>query len=262
MKIKNVSFQYQNHILFDNFNLEIPKGKITTIIGPNGSGKSTLLMLLARIHQPTQGHIFYDNQDIYQMKAKDFAKEVAVVHQKNDIYQGLSVKTIVGYGRLPYLKYYQSFSKEDLEIIEWALEVTHLKEFENHMLDTLSGGQQQRVWLAMALAQKSSVLLLDEPTTYLDIKHQIDILNLIQSIHLSYQMTIVMVHHDINQAIHYSDYIMALKDGQILFQGESQDVVISEGLFELFDFHFDMIESENEKIILNYNREKILPFYK
>ena len=141
-----------------------------------------------------------------------------MVHQKNNIQGDLDVKTIVEYGRLLHLNYHQILSSDDYKIIEHVLEITNLREYAHIPLIDLSGGQQQRVWLAMALAQKISILLLDEPTTYLDVKYQIEILNLIKKINVDYQMTIIMVHHDINQAINYSDEIIAIKNGEVLFQ--------------------------------------------
>lgn len=164
----------------------------------------------------------------------------------------MDVKTIVGYGRLPYLNYHQSLSSDDYKIIEHVLQITKLKEYAHIPLINLSGGQQQRVWLAMALAQKTPILLLDEPTTYLDVKYQIEILNLIKKINVDYQMTIIMVHHDINQAINYSDEIIAMKGGRMLFQGKPNEVITSKSLKQLYDYDFNVIEYQNNKIVLNY----------
>ena len=183
---------------------------------------------------------------------KNFAKKVAVVHQKNQIYGDLDVNTIVGYGRLPYLSYHQSLGEKDYQIIDWALEITNLKKYQDHQLAKLSGGQQQRVWLAVALCQKTPILLLDEPTTYLDVKYQIEILNLIKKINHDYKMTIIMVHHDINQAINYSDEIVAMKDGRILFQGKPNDVINPKSLKQLYDYKLEVIDSGKQKIVLNY----------
>ena len=214
MEVKKIKFSYQDKPFIEELSVKFKKNKITSIIGPNGSGKSTLLMLL--------------------------------------IYGDLDVKTIVGYGRLPYLSYHQNLSEEDYQIIDWAIATTNLKEYENRLLANLSGGQQQRVWLAMALAQKTPILLLDEPTTYLDVKYQIEILNLIKEINKKYQMTIIMVHHDINQAINYSDEIIAMKDGKILFQGVPEEVITSASLKSLYDYDLSVIDYNHQKIVLNY----------
>ena len=159
MKVKNLSFSYNQKSFIKDLNIEFKENQITTIIGSNGSGKSTLLMLLSRIYKPQEGNIEIDEQNIWNYKIKDFAKKVAVVHQKNQIYGDQDVKTIVGYGRLPYLHYSQKLTAKDYEIIDWALEVTHLKEYQNRTLKSLSGGQQQRVWIALALAQKTPILI-------------------------------------------------------------------------------------------------------
>ncbi len=211
ININNISFSYHEEAFIQDLSVTFPVGQITSIIGPNGSGKSTLLMLICRILQLSKGQITLDNRNIKEISYKDYAKKIAVVHQKNSIDQDLDVETLVGYGRVPYLGYFEQLSSQDHEIIDWAIEVTGLNEFRKRNYSELSGGQQQRVWIALALAQKTPILLLDEPTTYLDIKYQIEILELIQKINQDYQMTIIMVHHDINQAIHFSHHIVALK---------------------------------------------------
>lgn len=252
MEVKKIKFSYQDKPFIEDLSVKFKKSKITSIIGPNGSGKSTLLMLLSRIYKAEDGMITLNAKDVWNYKIKEFAKNVAVVHQKNQIYRDLDVKTIVGYGRLPYLSYHQKLSEEDYQVIDWAITTTNLKEYKNRLLSNLSGGQQQRVWLAMALAQKTSILLLDEPTTYLDVKHQIEILNLIKEINTKYQMTIIMVHHDINQAINYSDEIIAMKDAKILFQGVPEQVITSTSLKCLYDYDLSVIDYNHQKIVLNY----------
>ena len=239
MEVKKIKFSYQDKPFIEELSLKFKKNKITSIIGPNGSGKSTLLMLLSRIYKAKDGTITLNDKNVWDYKIKEFAKNVAVVHQKNQIYGDLDVKTIVGYGRLPYLSYHQNLSEDDYQIIDWAIATTNLKEYENRLLANLSGGQQQRVWLAMALAQKTPILLLDEPTTYLDVKYQIEILNLIKEI-------------NINQAINYSDEIVAMKDGKILFQGVPEEVITSASLKSLYDYDLSVIDYNHQKIVLNY----------
>ena len=229
MKVKNLSFSYHQNPFIENLNIEFKENQITTIIGSNGSGKSTLLMLLSRIYKPQTGFIEINQQDIQNYKIK-----VAVVHQKNQINGDQDVKTIVGYGRLPYLHYSQKLTAKDYEIIDWALEVTHLKEYQNRTLKSLSGGQQQRVWIAMALAQKTPYLLLDEPTTYLDIRYQLELLRLLKEINQKYKITIIMVLHDINQAIQYSDHIIGMKQGQIIVEGKAKDIMNQEVIKKIY----------------------------
>lgn len=249
MKVKNLSFSYNQKPFIENLNIEFKENQITTIIGSNGSGKSTLLMLLSRLYKPQEGNIEIDEQNIWNYKIKDFAKKVAVVHQKNQIYGDQDVKTIVGYGRLPYLHYSQKLTQEDYEIIDWALEVTNLKEYQNRTLKSLSGGQQQRVWIAMALAQKTPYLLLDEPTTYLDIRYQLELLRLLKEINQKYKITIIMVLHDINQAIQYSNNIVAMKQGKIIVEGKAKEVITSEVIREVYGIDLKMTQLSKQPYV-------------
>ena len=250
MKVKNLSFSYNQKSFIKDLNIEFKENQITTIIGSNGSGKSTLLMLLSRIYKPQQGNIEIDEQNIWNYKIKDFAKKVAVVHQKNQIYGDQDVKTIVGYGRLPYLHYSQKLTAKDYEIIDWALEVTHLKEYQNRTLKSLSGGQQQRVWIAMALAQKTPYLLLDEPTTYLDIRYQLELLRLLKEINQNYKITIIMVLHDINQAIHYSDHIIGMKQGEIIVEGKAQEVITQDVIKKIYRIDLQTTKINDQSYVL------------
>lgn len=250
MKVKNLSFSYNQKSFIKDLDIEFKENEITTIIGSNGSGKSTLLMLLSRIYKPQQGNIEIDQQNIWNYKIKDFAKKVAVVHQKNQIYGDQDVKTIVGYGRLPYLHYSQKLTQKDYEIIDWALEVTHLKEHQNRALKSLSGGQQQRVWIAMALAQKTPYLLLDEPTTYLDIRYQLELLRLLKEINQKYKITIIMVLHDINQAIQYSDNIIGMKQGKIIVEGKAQEVITKEVIRRIYGIDLQTTKLNDQSYVL------------
>lgn len=249
MKVKNLSFSYHQKPFIENLNIEFEENQITTIIGSNGSGKSTLLMLLSRIYKPQTGFIEINQQNIQNYKIKEFAQKVAVVHQKNQINGDQDVKTIVGYGRLPYLHYSQKLSQEDYEIIDWALEVTNLKEYKNRTLKSLSGGQQQRVWIAMALAQKTPYLLLDEPTTYLDIRYQLELLRLLKEINQKYKITIIMVLHDINQAIQYSDNIIAIKKGRIIVEGKANKVITREVIREIYGIDSKMTQLSKQPYV-------------
>lgn len=252
MEGKHISFSYGKNFSMKDISIAFPKGKITAIVGPNGSGKSTLLMLLSRIYQPQQGEIILAGKNIKDMKTKEFAKHVAVVHQKNQIAADFSVRTIVGYGRLPYKSYYQKLNAEDEDIIDWALQITNLDTYQDRTMDKLSGGQQQRVWLAMALAQKTPFLLLDEPTTYLDIKYQIEILELIRTINKNFQITVILVHHDINQAICYSDELVAMKEGRVLFKGIGRDIITKDALHQIYDCDIELVEHATQQIVLNF----------
>ena len=209
MKVKNLSFSYNQKSFIKDLNIEFKENQITTIIGSNGSGKSTLLMLLSRIYKPQTGFIEINQQDIQNYKIKEFAQKVAVVHQKNQINGDQDVKTIVGYGILPYLHYSQKLSQEDYEIIDWALEVTNLKKYKNRTLKSLSGGQQQRVLLARALCASDKVILLDEPVTGLDPQVTQEFYGLLKSLN-EQGMTIVMVSHDLS-VLKYATHVLYLK---------------------------------------------------
>ncbi len=212
MKVKNLSFSYHQNPFIENLNIEFKENQITTIIGSNGSGKSTLLMLLSRIYKPQTGFIEINQQNIQNYKIKEFAQKVAVVHQKKQINGDQDVKTIVGYGRLPYLHYSQKLSQEDYEIIDWALEVTNLKEYKNRTLKSLSGGQQQRVWIAMALAQKTSYLLLDEPTSRIDSLNEAALLESLKQIK-DEKLIIIVSHRKSSLAL--CDEIIEIEQGMI-----------------------------------------------
>ena len=213
----------------------IPKGKITTILGPNGCGKSTLLSVMARNNRPLEGVAKLENRDLIEYKPKEFAKKLAIVYQQNDIPQDLTVEKLVRFGRMPYSSLFKKESEEDEEAITWALTCTNLLEKRNYDLTALSGGERQRVWIAMALAQKSEILCLDEPTTYLDLYYQIEFLELVKHLNVEYGLTIVMVLHDINQAIHYSDHVIIMKDGTIVAEGKPEEVITSALMKEVYN---------------------------
>lgn len=213
----------------------IPKGEITTIIGPNGCGKSTLLSVMARNNRPLDGLAKLENRDLVEYKQKEFAQKLAIVYQQNDIPQDLTVEKLVKFGRMPYASLFKKDSQEDEDAITWALTCTNLLDKRTEDLNALSGGERQRVWIAMALAQKSEILCLDEPTTYLDIYYQLELLELVKELNAKFGLTIVMVLHDINQAIQYSDHVIVMKDGRILAEGAPKQVVTADLVKEVYD---------------------------
>ena len=245
---------YEKKVVLKDISIEIPDKKITSMIGPNGSGKTTLLKTLARILLPENGNVRIDGEDIDRLNTKSVAKKIASLSQKNNANVGLSVAEIVAYGRFPYQKSFAGLQKEDHELIQWALEVTGLLELKQRTLNTLSGGQQQRVWIAMALAQDTDILILDEPISSLDPAHQLEILYLLEDINRQGK-TILMTIHDLNHAAQFSDYIMGLKQGQLLLKGEPQEVFTAERLLELFDIRPEVVLSKkNQKpFILSYD---------
>lgn len=253
-EIRNLSFAYENKTVLRDLNLSIPKGKITTLIGPNGSGKSTLFQLLTKNLTPSRGEIRLEDCPLGQMNLKDFARRVAIVHQNNTAPGDLTVERLVAYGRIPYTKLGRSPSgDEDQRLIERAMKITGITNLRNRSIQNLSGGQRQRVWIAMALAQGTKILLLDEPTTYLDVRYQIQILKLVKMLNRRYGITILMVLHDMNQTIHYSDEIVALShNGQIVTQGDPNAVVTSDMLEKVYGVRLDVIERGDKKVVMNF----------
>lgn len=234
--VKNLSFAYGKHQVLQGLDVSLREGKITTLIGANGCGKSTLFNLMTKNLKPDQGEIQFQGQDIAHLRLKDFAKEVAIVHQYNTAPPDLTVEKLVGYGRTPYHTLGLSGDpQQDEEKIRWALEITHTVKHKDKPVAELSGGQKQRVWIAMALAQDTKVLFLDEPTTYLDVRYQLQILKLIQKLNREYGITIVMVLHDINQSLYYSDEIVAMKGGKIIAQGVPECILTGELVKEVYD---------------------------
>lgn len=227
--VKNLSFSYGKQQVLNGLDFSLHEGKITTLIGANGCGKSTLFNLMTKNLKPDQGEVFLREENIANLRLKDFAREAAIVHQYNTAPPDLTVEKLVSYGRTPYHTMgLSSDPQKDEEKIQWALEITHTSKHKDKPVTELSGGQKQRVWIAMALAQDTKVLFLDEPTTYLDVRYQLQILKLIQKLNREYGITIVMVLHDINQSLYYSDEIVAMKDGRIIAHGLPEEIISKE----------------------------------
>jgi iron complex transport system ATP-binding protein len=213
---------------------------MTALIGPNGCGKSTLLRGLSRLLKPADGSVYLDGRDIHAMKSKDLARQLGILPQAPVAPEGLTVHELVAQGRYPHQNWFQQWSAHDERIVAEALEMTNLTLFTDRPVDTLSGGQRQRAWIAMALAQQTDILLLDEPTTYLDLAHQIDVLDLLVELN-EHGRTIVMVLHDLNQAARYAERIVALRGGQIVAQGRPDQVIIPENILQVFGLEAEVI---------------------
>lgn len=231
----NLNIGYGERLIVKSLNIEIPDKKITTIIGSNGCGKSTLLKAITRIISHQSGTVVLDGKDISKENTKILAKKMAILPQTPESASGLTVFELVSYGRFPYQTGFGRLIKKDHEVIDWALEVTGITEFKSRPVDALSGGQRQRVWIAMALAQETEIIFLDEPTTYLDMAHQLEVLELLQKLNLEQERTIVMVLHDLNQAARFADYIIALKDGEIVKAGACEKVITPNILKQVFN---------------------------
>ncbi|PFR35688.1 ABC transporter ATP-binding protein [Bacillus cereus] len=241
LAVDAVSVGYNEGLIIDGLTVEIPEGKITTIIGPNGCGKSTLLKTASRILKAKQGTVYLDGKAIEKQPTKEIAKKMAILPQTAEVPTGLTVFELVSYGRFPHQKGFGTLKEEDYRYINWALEVTGMKEFANRPAEALSGGQRQRVWIAMALAQGTELLVLDEPTTYLDMAHQLEVLNLLKKLNEEEGRTIVMVIHDLNHASRFSDHMIALKAGKLMKQGTPDEVMTSETLRNVFEIEAQIV---------------------
>ena len=232
---------YGERLIVDGLNLRIPDGRITALVGANGSGKSTILKTMARLLMPKQGSVLLDGKSIMRMPTKEVAKRLAILPQNPVAPEGLTVGELVSYGRFPYQKGFGLLSQEDKAYIRWALEVTGMTELEDRLIDEMSGGQRQRAWIAMALAQGTDILFLDEPTTFLDMAHQLEVLMLLKRLNEEEGRTIVMVVHDLNHASLFAHHIVAIKEGSVIREGSPEEVITRETLQEVFNVDADVI---------------------
>lgn len=250
-KIDHLSFSYGKQEVLKDMELTLHAGKITTLIGANGCGKSTLLQLLTKNLKPDSGKIWVKGKEISQIRGKDFARQVAIVHQYNTAPADLTVERLVSYGRIPYHSIGRTKNqKEDEEKIQWAMEITNTSKHKDKLVSELSGGQKQRVWIAMALAQNTKVLFLDEPTTYLDIRYQLQILKLIRRLNREYGLTIIMVLHDINQSLYYSDEVVAMQDGKVVAQGMPEEVITSALVKQVYNVELKIQRMEGKPFVI------------
>ena len=249
--VGDIFFAYGKHEVLKGLSFDLHEGKITTLIGANGCGKSTLFNLMTKNLKPDSGEILLGGKSLADIHLKDFAKQAAIVHQYNTAPVDLSVEKLISYGRTPYHTLGLSpDAKEDEDKIRWAMEITHTLKHKDKPAAELSGGQKQRVWIAMALAQNTKILFLDEPTTYLDIRYQLQILKLIRQLNREFGITIVMVLHDINQSFYYSDEIVAMKDGKIIAQGQPENVITNELVREVYDVDLTIQYTDGNPFIL------------
>lgn len=230
--------------------ISVQKGKITTILGANGCGKSTLFSLMTKNLTPDKGKILMGKKNIANLRLNEFALCAAIVHQYNTAADDITVERLVSFGPTPHLGVMGIQGEEDEKFVEWAMEVTNITQLRDRELSRLSGGQRQRVWIAMALAQGTEILFLDEPTTYLDIRYQIEVLELVKKLNREYGMTIIMVLHEINQAIYFSDQIIGLCDGKVLVQGEPDEVITEESIRALYGIELKVTRIDGRKFVL------------
>ncbi|WP_077302309.1 ABC transporter ATP-binding protein [Virgibacillus pantothenticus] len=246
-----------NDFQLANISLSIPNQKISTIVGPNGSGKSTLLKVISKLLVADNGSVYIYERNSQSYKTREFAKKITMLPQAKDHLPNLTVKELISFGRSPYKRFFiNRLSKEDEEIIYESMNITNTAIYENRMFSSLSGGEQQKVRIAMALAQQTNILLLDEPTTYLDIAHQFEVMELLQFINESYKMTIIMVLHDLQQAATYSDYMIALKNGKIVDKGKPQEMLTEDFLANVYEIHARIIYEDGYPLIIPKLRRK------
>ncbi|PVD10342.1 ABC transporter ATP-binding protein [Streptomyces sp. CS147] len=238
---RDVTVGYGDRTVIDQLDVAIPSGVITTIIGPNGCGKSTLLRTLTRLLKPTGGTVVLDGEDIGTLRTKDVAKKLGLLPQAPVAPEGLTVADLVARGRHPHQSWLRQWSSDDADVVRRALAMTGVADLADRTVDSLSGGQRQRVWISMTLAQGTDLLLLDEPTTYLDLAHAIDVLDLVDDLHES-GCTVVMVLHDLNLATRYSDNLVVMRGGAVLAQGHPRDVITAELLHEAFGLRAKVID--------------------
>jgi iron complex transport system ATP-binding protein len=243
LRAETVSLRYDDGpVVVDRLDLVVPDGRVTCIVGPNACGKSTLLRALARLLRPSGGAVRLDGAEIHRRPTKEVARCLGLLPQAPSAPEGLTVEDLVGRGRFPHQRLFQSWSPADESAVETALALTDTAALRDRAVDELSGGQRQRVWIAMALAQETPILLLDEPTTYLDVAHQLEVLDLLRDLNATQGRTVVMVLHDLNEAARYSDHLVAMRAGRIVAEGPPADVVTRETVAAVFGIDSRVLE--------------------
>lgn len=226
---------YEDKRVLDGVDIGIQEGKLTVLLGPNGSGKSTLLKTLARTLTPSAGHVYLDGKDIHRSNTREVAQRLGILPQGPVAPEGLSVKQLVGMGRFPHQRMWQKNPEQDARAIREAMAYTNVTEFAERNVDALSGGQRQRCWIAMVLAQQTDLILLDEPTTFLDLKVQVDLLALLSRLAHEHGRTLLLVLHDLNLAAAYADQLIMMRDGKIITSGAPSEIFTAANLKRVFD---------------------------
>jgi len=239
---EKVKAGYDKKTIIEDIELEIPSNKISVIIGANGCGKSTLLKTLAKLIKPSSGEIILDGKSISKIPSKQLARVLGILPQSPVVPEGITVADLIGRGRFPHQSFLSGWSKKDYEAVAEAMETMKITEFANDEIDELSGGQRQRVWIAMALAQQTDILFLDEPTTFLDITYQIEILDLLTDLNRKHGTTIVMVLHDINLSARYADHMFAMQNGKLVAVGEPEKIITNTLIKDIFGLDCTVIK--------------------
>ncbi|MFD7245291.1 ABC transporter ATP-binding protein [Streptomyces massasporeus] len=242
LSAENVTLAYDQRVIAEQLSVEIPDQSFTVIVGPNACGKSTLLRALSRMLRPSEGRVLLDGNVIQSMPAKKVARTLGLLPQSSVAPDGITVADLVGRGRYPHQGILRQWSAEDERVVQESMRQTGVAELGDRYVDELSGGQRQRVWIAMALAQQTPLLLLDEPTTYLDIQHQIDVLDLCAELHEEQGRTLVAVLHDLNHAARYATHLIALREGRVIAEGAPKDIVTAGLVEEVFGLRCQVID--------------------
>ena len=252
LKVENLNVSIAQQPILQDLSLDFAAGRRTAIVGPNGAGKSTLLRAVAGLNHDYTGSICLDGQEIRQLARQHMARKLAILPQGAAAPPDTTVGQLVDYGRFPYRSWFRtSDAKADREAVTWAMQVTKVTEYRDRQVQSLSGGERQRAFLAMALAQQPETLLLDEPTTYLDIAHQLEVMKIVTTINETYGMTVIMVLHDINHALQYADEIAVLKDKHIVAQGAPETVLTVEMLAQVFGVRADIFTNRQGAKVLS-----------
>ncbi len=259
LEAKNLVSGYEKKIIVDGVDLTIPKNKVSVIIGANACGKSTLLKTLVRLIKPQGGEVLIDGKKVSSIPSKELAKTLGLLPQSPVVPEGITVLDLVTRGRFPYQSFMKGLTSEDTEIVENALEMMKITELRDRCVDELSGGQRQRVWIAMVLAQDTDILFLDEPTTFLDLQYQVEILDLLTDLNKKKGTTIVMVLHELNLTARYADYLFAIKSGKLVAEGTPNEIVTPELIKNVFNLNCTVIEDPVSKspLIVPIGRNKI-----
>ena len=234
LQAEGVHLAYEEKVVARDLSIVVPDGKVSVLIGPNGSGKSTALRALARLLKPTSGTVVLDGRSIHSLSTKEVARRLAILPQLLIAPESITVEDLVWFGRHPHRSSLRTPSSEDKDTVEWALEVTGSAEIRDRQVDQLSGGQRQRAWIALCLAQGTDLILLDEPTTFLDIAYQLDVLDLLADLNRDQGKTIVMVLHDVNQAAEYAQNVFVLSEGTLVDEGPPETVLTCEMMRDVF----------------------------
>lgn len=251
LEARNLCCTLGGKVILNDLSLTFAEGRRTAIIGPNGAGKSTLLRFLAGLARPSAGRILLDGRDIHAFGRRELAQKLAVLPQGVTAPPDTTVRRLVGYGRFPYHSYFSAGSPRlDREAVDWAMQVTKVTKLQDRQVASLSGGERQRAFLAMTLAQQPKILLLDEPTTYLDIAHQLEVMQIIETLNRAYGMTIIMVLHDLNHALQYADEAAVLADHHIVCQGSPAEIISPKLLAQVFGVRADRFTDEEGRTVI------------